>query len=104
MNEIALEPNKTFGLVGHAAAEKLLHNSWQSGRMPHSWLISGERGVGKATLAYKFARAVLAADKHPEDHSHDPSIDLEIEEGHPVFRQIAAGSHPDLCVIKREID
>ena len=32
----------------------------RSGRMHHAWLITGPDGVGKATLAYRFARRLLA--------------------------------------------
>ena len=29
--------------------------------MPHAWLITGPKGVGKATLAFRMARALLDA-------------------------------------------
>jgi len=35
-------------------------NAYRSGRIPHAWLIGGAAGVGKATLAYRMARFVLA--------------------------------------------
>ena len=44
--------------------------------MHHAWLLAGAKGLGKATLAYRFARAALGAkrigprplDVDPEDH------------------------------------
>ena len=59
--------------------------------MHHAWLIVGPEGVGKATLAYHFARMVLA------EAGERQSIDRE----HPVFRKVAALSHPNLLVIRR---
>src|SRR4029077_1816788 len=56
-----------------------------------AWLIVGPEGIGKATLAYHFARMVLA------EAGERQSIDRE----HPVFRKIAALSHPNLLVIRR---
>ena len=47
-------------LFGHAAAEQRWERALASGRMPHGWLLSGPRGVGKATLAYRMARRLLA--------------------------------------------
>ena len=49
--------------IGHAEAEQQFLTAYRSARMPHAWLIGGERGIGKATLAYRMARFVLA---HPE--------------------------------------
>ena len=62
-----------------------------SGRMHHAWLIVGPEGIGKATLAYHFARMVLAEADGRE------GIDRE----HPVFRKVAALSHPNLLLIRR---
>ena len=53
-------PRHASGLLGHAAAERTLLAAWRSGRMPHAWLITGPKGIGKATLAFRFARHVLA--------------------------------------------
>ena len=53
-------PRATAELVDHADAERLLLDAWGSGRLPHGWLISGPPGIGKATLAFRFARFVLA--------------------------------------------
>ena len=50
-------------LFGHAEAEQTLLDAYRGGRMPHAWLIGGPPGIGKATLAYRMARFVLA---HPD--------------------------------------
>ena len=47
-------------LIGHEAAERRLADAFAGGRLAHAWLIAGPRGIGKATLAYRFARFVLA--------------------------------------------
>ncbi|CAK0746184.1 DNA polymerase III subunit delta' [Azospirillaceae bacterium] len=48
-------------LLGHEEAEKTLRQAFSSARMHHAWLIGGVGGIGKATLAYRFARFALAA-------------------------------------------
>ena len=53
-------PRETTVLFGHEAAEQAFLSSYGSGRIPHSWLIGGEAGIGKATLAFRMARFVLA--------------------------------------------
>lgn len=95
-------PAPGFDLRGHAAAEHTLLRAWQSGRLPHAWLITGPRGVGKATLAYRFASFVLAGGGGGEGGGlfADAPPDLGLEPGHPVVRQVAAGSHPDLFVLR----
>ena len=59
--EIAVRhPRETAELFGHGEAETALLNAYRSGRIPHAWLIGGPQGIGKATLAYRMARFVLA--------------------------------------------
>ena len=64
--------------------------------MHHAWLITGAPGIGKATLAYRFARRLLAG-VHPGDS-------LGIAPASPVFRRVAAASHADLLTVEREWD
>ena len=98
-----LHPRRTSELFGHADAERTLLEAYRGGRIPHAWLIGGERGIGKATLAYRLARFVLA---HP-----DPAVaavqratSLAVEAGHPVARHIAGQAHSDLLVLVRVIN
>ena len=53
-------PWRTDELLGHQAAEQTLLAAHASGRLHHAWLIAGPRGIGKATLAWRFARFLLA--------------------------------------------
>jgi len=89
----ALEPRANPLLLGHAEAEATILDAIRAGRMHHAWLITGPEGVGKATLAYRFARRLLAG--RPVEES------LALDPGHPVFRRVAAGSHADLLTVER---
>ena len=82
-------PRATNTLYGHAAAEQALLAAFRSGRMPHAWLIVGPAGIGKATLAYRLARFVLA---HPDPAAAavQRAQSLAIDPAHPVARRIAA--------------
>ena len=55
-DDATYSPRRTIELSGHQTAEKTLLDSWNSGRIPHAWLIAGHQGIGKATLAYRVAR------------------------------------------------
>ncbi len=83
-------------LIGHARAEAILSHAVASGHMPSAWLITGPEGVGKATLAYRFARWLLAG-AHPDK-------DLFIPPTHPIFAQLLSGGHPDLRILTREVN
>src|SRR6202035_4389312 len=48
---------------GAIAARAAFPPAYRSGRVPHAFLIAGPKGIGKATLAYRMARFVLA---HPD--------------------------------------
>ncbi len=96
-------PRETTALFGHADAEQALLASFQSGRVPHAWLIGGPPGIGKATLAYRFARFVLA---HPDPNASEvqKAKSLAIDPGHPVARRIAAQAQGDLLVLERVVN
>jgi DNA polymerase-3 subunit delta' len=93
---MAPDPRANSLLLGHEPAETTLLEALRSGRMHHAWLITGPDGVGKATLAYRFARRLLAGQVDGNSLALDPS--------HPVFRRVAAGSHADLLTVERGYD
>lgn len=96
----APHPRDTTALFGHETAENALLEAYRSGRFAHAWLIGGPPGIGKATLAYRMARFVLA---HPDATA--PAVrratSLAVAADHPVSRKIAAQGHPDLLVLER---
>src|SRR5512145_1755946 len=96
-------PRANPDLIGQAAAEAAMLAAWRSGRMPHAWLIGGPRGVGKATLAYRFARFVLAGGGDAAEGLFGASgvETLALTANHPVFRRVAAGGHADLFTLER---
>jgi DNA polymerase-3 subunit delta' len=93
-------PRATAKLFGHAAAERALATGFAAGRMHHGWLIAGPEGIGKATLAYRFARHVLA--KPGERDPAHQSLDVPAQA--LAARQVLALSHPGLLVIRRPWD
>lgn len=92
----APEPRANPRLIGHAAAEAVLVQAMRSGRLHHAWLMTGPEGVGKATLAFRFARRLLAGPA--------PDDTLALDATHPVFHRVAAGTHADLLTVQREWD
>lgn len=103
-------PRENEMLIGHKTAETAMHDAIASGRIPHAWMITGPSGIGKATLAYRFARFVLSGGVQDEgpglfgDALPPAAADLHVSRDDPVFSQIAAGSHPDMLVVERGYD
>ncbi len=98
--EDAPHPRETQQLYGHEAAERMLAETFATGRMHHGWLLAGPEGIGKATLAYRFARHVLAAPRERDPFGQS----LEIAPETIAARQVLALSHPGLLVIRRPWD
>jgi DNA polymerase-3 subunit delta' len=80
-------------LLGRQPAEAQLLADLARGRLAHGWIISGPKGTGKATLAHRFARGLLAG--KPAD---------QIAPEDPVWQRINAGSHADLLVVEPLFD
>ena len=90
----ALSPRENPYFAGHGEAESALLDALHGGRLHHAWLVTGPEGVGKATLAFRFARRLLAG--------HGASLDMPAAD--PVFRRVAAGTHADLLTVERDWD
>jgi DNA polymerase-3 subunit delta' len=94
------QPRATTAWFGHEPAERMLLEAFRAGRMPHAWLIGGPPGIGKATLAYRLARFVLA---YPDPNT--PAVlsasSLALPADHRITRLVASQGHPDLLVLER---
>ena len=88
-------PQERSNQIGRADLEASLKRTMAAGALSHGWIVAGGQGAGKATLAYRIARGMLA----PEELA-DPST-FEISEESRTFRLIAQGAHPDLFVAER---
>ncbi len=89
------EPRANPDFPGHAGAVASLYSAASSGRLHHAWLIGGQKGIGKATLAYRFARWLLAG---------GTAADLALDAKSPVFKRVAANTHADLLTIDLRFD
>lgn len=96
-------PREVAGFQGQADAERALFDAFMSGRMQHAWLLTGPKGIGKATLAYRMARFVLHYGT-PETARAAGASDLSVPLDSTAFNQIAAGSHPNLITVRRPWD
>jgi DNA polymerase-3 subunit delta' len=99
-------PRANPDLLGHEAAERALRHLFATGRLPHAVLITGARGIGKATLAYRLARFVLAygATESGDGSPAGGTDTLAVPPACGVFRRVASGGHADLLAIERAYD
>jgi DNA polymerase III subunit delta' len=86
-------PREVAQTIGHRDAIQEFNEALRSGRMHHAWLLSGPEGIGKATLAYHVARALLRGDATVAEQGDDPTD--------TTFRKVAGQAHPNLLVIRR---
>lgn len=90
-------------LVGHAAQVAAFRAAFDTGAMPHAWLLTGPPGVGKGAFARAAAAWVLARSAPP--HPLGPTgADFELSPDHPTAALLAAGSHLDFRLVERVIN
>ena len=101
--DAAPHPRATTELFGHQVAEQGMLAAYRSDRVPHAFLIVGPKGIGKATLAYRMARFVLA---HPDPAAVQvqDATSLAVDADHPVARRVAAQAQGDLLVLERTVN
>lgn len=90
-------PRHVFDLMGHELAEQRLADSLSHNRLHHAWLLTGPKGVGKATLAYRFIRRILGGQPNTEGR-------LDIPEDDTAARRISSLGHGDFLLLRRPYD
>ncbi len=108
----APHPREMLLLLGHEAVEAQIRGEITANRLHHALLISGPEGIGKATLAYRLARFLLAQDEGTaQDKGTAPGLDsgrapetLAVGAQARAAHLIAHNAHPDLAVLTRRAD
>lgn len=104
----APHPRETLDLIGQGDAERAFLSAFAAERLHHGWLITGPRGLGKATLAWRIARFLLATPEAGDDvgmfGAPPPPDTLAIPSDHPVMRRSMALSEPGLKLVRRAWD
>lgn len=98
--EGAIAPVQNSRLFGHEQAEAFLAQSYRSGKGHHAILIEGPEGIGKATLAFRFASHIL---NHP-DPVNAPERLEDPDPASIVGRQLASGASHNLLHLSRPVD
>lgn len=93
-----ITPRNNSYLLGQEEAENVFLHAYQTSNLHHAWILNGPKGVGKATLAYKIARFLLAS----HESEKEKYTSLAISEKSATFQQVANGSSPDLMVLERD--
>jgi DNA polymerase III subunit delta' len=84
-------------LVGHDSQIAAFVAAAHGGRPHHAWLLTGPRGIGKASFARQAARRLLAEATPLPPYGSS----LAVPPDHPTARLFAAGSHPDFRILER---
>ncbi len=102
-------PRQMAFCLGHDDVEKHLFELVESGRMPHGLIFAGQKGIGKATMAYRLARYLLK--ERPDENqggmfADDAPLpaDFGMAPDEPTFRRVASGGHPEFMNIERAYD
>lgn len=92
------DPRENKNLLGHDSALNFLAEKYAQNALHHAWLISGPRGIGKATFAFRFAEHLL---RHPNSKEAPTEFSMHDDS---VHSQIAKGAHPNVMVLRRPWD
>ncbi len=102
-------PREATSLFGQERAEQAFLDAWSGGRLHHAWLLRGPQGIGKATLSYRIARALIAQEVPTPGGffgDADPVVPntLGIPSPCPVQARIIAQAEPRLFVVRRTVN
>jgi DNA polymerase-3 subunit delta' len=104
-------PKVTETLFGHEVAEQEFLNCYKSGKLHHGWLITGAKGIGKATFAWRMAKFLLSQpiDGNQvnglfENSSENQTNGVDKNFDKAITTRILAESEPRLVVIRKSFD
>ena len=100
----AAHPRLTQTLYGHSNAEHDFLEAYNSDRLHHAWMVTGPKGIGKATLAWKIAKFVLSQPEDTGMFQDEKPNTLTTDPEHPVARRINALGEPNLYLARRPWD
>jgi len=96
---VAVHPRERQSQIGRDDLERDLARLLDAGALANGWLITGAEGAGKATLAYRIAKALLDA-----EGSRASRKTLAVDPGSSAARLVTSGAHPDLFVAEIDRD
>ena len=100
-----LEPSSQLNLFSHKEDFQKLINLYNNNNLPNKILFSGEKGIGKCTLAYHLINYILSSN---EDFSYDLD-NLKIIPDNKSFKLVQNKSNPNFILVdiqeeKKNID
>ncbi len=104
-----LEPYNNKKLFELNSIKDKIFNDFVNGKLHHSLIFVGNKGIGKATLCYHIANKILDYETNLKDSAPTSLFGDIIEEdilndNNPTYNLIKNKKHPDLLVIEKEVD
>ena len=96
----APHPRETVSFFGNEPAERALLEAYRGERLAQAFILGGPEGVGKATLAWRFAR-FLSAHPEPKAAAVQEALSLFVPADAPAARRMAAQALPDVFSLRR---
>lgn len=107
-------PHQNQNMYGHHDVVRRLKSAVDNNTLHHAIILSGAEGIGKETLCYQLIRYALSRPSGDDgggmfgagllQDAPSDKDDLKISEDHPVFRKVAAQSHPHIFTIQPVFD
>jgi DNA polymerase-3 subunit delta' len=91
-------------IVGHSDFTNALAGALASGRMHHAWLLTGLRGIGKASMARLAAAWLLSEQVHETGLFGDAAPQFAVSPDDPGANLVFRGAHPDYLAIAPVLD
>ncbi len=86
---------ETLNFIGNNNIEEFMLNSINTNKLHHAYVLSGIKGLGKATFAYRCSKYIL---------SDSLEKNMNVDNSEKASKLIDSESHPDFIVLKKDIE
>ena len=101
-------PKQQNQLIGHGNQKDLFLKLFNAGKMPHGWIFSGTKGIGKETTAFLAAKHILSSVDDGDASAGlfgdvaevKPASDFSFDPEASIIKRIESGGHGDLLFIE----
>ena len=108
VSEGLLTPPQVQNVLGHDEQEQLILSLYNQDKLPHGIALTGTKGIGKASFAYRLAKFLFHDGENATDSLFGGEAlkaeNFNVPAESDAARKVSSLGHPDLLIVEAPVD